>query len=74
MIEKRCLKNVVIFIQAILSFVLPRKFKNTTTFLPDNYLIKCAKHMLNTFSTINLSTQHKILTGLKDRFDLHKIL
>ena len=28
MIETRCLKNVVIFIQTILSFVLPRKNNN----------------------------------------------
>ena len=28
MIETRCLKNVVIFIQTILSFVLSRKIKN----------------------------------------------
>ena len=30
--------------------------------------------MLDVFSTENLSIQHKKLIGLKDQFDLHKLL
>ena len=37
------------------------------------YLLKCAQHMPDFFSTENLSIHHKILIGLKDRFDLHKL-
>ena len=46
---------------------------NTFSSLND-YLLKCAQHMLDIFSTENLSIHHKILIGLKDQFDLHKLL
>ena len=48
------------------------KYNNTTPFLLNNYLLKCAQHMLDVFSTENLSIHHKILIGLKDQFDSQK--
>ena len=50
------------------------KYSHTTPFLLNKYLLECDKHILNVFSTENLSIYHKILTGLKDQFDLHKLL
>ena len=50
------------------------KYNNATLFLLNNYLLKCAQRMLDVFSTENLSIQHKILIGIKDQFDLHKLL
>ena len=44
------------------------------TFLLNNYLLKCAHHMLDVFSNEILSIHNKILIGLKDQFDLHKFL
>ena len=47
MIETRCLKNVVIFIQTVLSFVLPRTFitydkiRKVATGQGDVYTIGC---------------------------------
>ena len=32
--------------------------------------MQCAQHMLDVFSTENQLIHHKILTGLKDQFDL----
>ena len=37
------------------------KYNNTTPFLLNNYLLKCAKHMLDVFSTEHLSIHHTIL-------------
>ena len=48
------------------------KYNNATPFLLNNQ--KCAKPILDVFSTENLSMHHKILIGLKGQFDLHKIL
>ena len=50
------------------------KYNNIAPFLLHNYLLKCARHMLDVLSTENLPIHHKILTGLKDQFDLHKLL
>ena len=50
------------------------KYNNTTPFLLNNYLLKCAQHILDVFSTENLPIHRKILIGLKDQFDLHKLL
>ena len=50
------------------------KCNNATPFLLNNYLLKCAQHMLDVFSAENLSIHHKILIGVKDQFDLHKLL
>ena len=50
------------------------KQNNTTTFLLNYYLSKYAPHMLDVFSTENLSIQHKTLIGLEDQFDLHRLL
>ena len=47
---------------------------NTTIQLVNNYLLKCPQHMLDVFSTENLSLHHKILIGIKNQFDLHKLL
>ena len=33
-----------------------------------------SQHILAVFSTENLSIHHKILIGIKDPFDLHKLL
>ena len=45
------------------------KYCNTTPFLLNNYFLKYAEHMLNVFSTENLSIHHKKLKGLKDLDD-----
>ena len=50
------------------------KYKNTTPFLLNNYLLKCAQQMLDVFSTENLLIHHKILIGIKDQLDFHKLL
>ena len=44
------------------------------TFFSHHYLLKCIQHMPDVFSTENLSIHYKILIGLKDQFDLHKLL
>ena len=50
------------------------KYNNATPFFLNNYLLKCAQHMLDVSSTENLSLHHKILIGIKNHFDLHKLL
>ena len=50
------------------------KYSNTAAFLLCNYLFKCAQHMLDVLSTENLSIHLKIPIGLKNPFDLHKLL
>ena len=50
------------------------KYNNITSFLLNNYLLKRAQHKVDVFSTENLSIQHKILIGIKNQFDLHKVL
>ena len=50
------------------------KYNNKTPFSLNNYLLKCVQHMPYDFSTENLSIHFKILIGLKDQFDLHKLL
>ena len=37
-------------------------------------MLKCVQHMPDVFSPDNLSVHYKILIGLKDQFDLHKVL
>ena len=44
------------------------------TFSLNNSLLKCVQHMPDVFSTEDPSFQYKILKGLKDQFDLHKLL
>ena len=46
MIETRCLKNVVIFIQTILSFVMSRKIKNEITSGNAKYQCYIAKQFI----------------------------
>ena len=65
------------FVLKLLHFVIKNtrlKYNNKTPFLLNNYLLKCAQHMLDIFSSENLPIHHKILTGIKDQFDLHKLL
>ena len=50
------------------------KYNKRRPFLLNNYLLKCVQHRLDVFSTENLSIHHKIPIGLKDQFDLHKLL
>ena len=50
------------------------KCLDITPFLLNNYLVKCDQHVLDVFLTENLSIYHKILIGLKGKFDLHKLL
>ena len=50
------------------------KYNNTTSFPLNNFLLKCAQHMLDVFPTENLSIHPKILIGIKNQFDLHKLL
>ena len=50
------------------------KYNNTTPFSLNNYLLKCVQHTPNVFYTENLSIHYKILIGLKDQLDLHKLL
>ena len=46
------------------------EYNNTTPFLFNNFLLKCAQNMLDVVSIENLSIDHKILIGLKDQFEL----
>ena len=49
------------------------KYSKSKPFFFNNYLLKCAQHILDVFSTENLSIHHKILIDLKGRFNLRKL-
>ena len=68
--DSQCKPNDCFYVK----YNIKLKYNNTTPFLPDNYLLKCAQAMLDVFSTENLSIYHKIFIGIKDQFDLHKFL
>ena len=43
-------------------------------FFLNDYFLKYAQHMVDVFSTGNISMHHRINIGIKDQYDLYKSL